>query len=159
MCEPLKKLVKQSVTKYPDDIDKCVDWTVARFKKLDEYAEYTESLIADAIRRQIHDERHGINVSMRLNRGDYGEPAKVVPGEATARVMRSVYSYMIAGRSLGSILGEELAGIASDEAARADGHMFNATLCQKLNPLVAKGKSVRQCVPEQKLQKIFQAVK
>ena len=107
------------------------------------------------MREYIHGRRHDLNVQMRRVSGDYGGQAKVTAGEAVGRVAISVYSYMIAGATLGSLKGEDLLSVAESEAATAEGHQFNAKLCKKLQSLVTADKTVRQCVSAVKLKKIF----
>ena len=107
------------------------------------------------VRGILNDMRHTINTAIKKEHGMYGGPAKVVPGEATARVALSCLGYMIAGKTLGNVLGEELEGIAQDEAAVAKGHQFNVKLCRKLKPLVADDKTVGQCLNERKLKAVF----
>lgn len=153
--ESVLAIASKEAMSHKDDIDKATLRSLVKIKKLVDYEAFVHLLIEMAVRELIHNMRHRENVRMRKDRGEYGGKAKVVPGEATAKIVRAVYDYMIAGITLGSVLGEDLQGIADAEAAKADGHSFNANLCRKLHPLVGKGKMVRECVKEAKLQKMF----
>lgn len=154
--EVIQKVAAEEADHHPSDIDKAVLATVARVKRMGHYDEFVEELATRAIRGIITDARHTRNVAMRKEMGDYGGPARVIVGEATAAVAMAVYSYRIAGTTLGMILGEQLPEIAAHEAARADGHTFNARLCQALAPKVPKGKMVSESVPEQQIKKLFE---
>lgn len=154
--EELLKIAKEEAAKHDTDIEAAVDATLARASKTKWFAALAKDLIRRAVREFVHDQRHLVNIALRKEHGHYGGPAKVVPGEAVANVCRSLYSYMIAGRTLGVIRGEELGAIADTEAATAEGHMFNAKLARALMPLVSAEKTVRQCVAEKKLRKLFE---
>ena len=154
--ERLLKLAQQESDKSPDDIDAAVDRTITRANRTAWFGDLAGELIARAVRNAIHDYRHGQNVQMRRDTRQYGGPAVVTAGEAVGRVAGSLYLYMIDGRSLGSIRGDELSTIADAEGERATGHKFNAKLCRELAPLVKEGQTVRQCVKEAKLQTIFE---
>jgi hypothetical protein len=156
--EALHAIAAEEAERHEDDIDAAVDAVLKRGRRLPEYPTFADGLIRNSIRHMIHDVRHAMNTAMKKANGQYGGPAIVTAGSATAAVARSVYSYMIAGKSLGSILGEELEKIAADEESRASGHQFNAKLCRALAPLVKPEKTVRECVREARLRKVFEAV-
>jgi len=154
--EQLVKIATAEAAKHTDDIDKAIDATLARARRSKWFSALADELVRRAVRKIVQDCRHRANIQMRRENGSYGGPAKVTAGAATAAVARSVYLYMIGGRSLGNVLGEDLAGIGESEAAKAEGHLFNTKLCQALSPLVKDKKTVSQCVPEAKLKKIFE---
>ena len=156
--EPLLELVTKQVNAYPDDIDKAADAVIAKAKRLTSWNKWTSTLIRKGVLQLVHDCRHGLNVKMRNAAGDYGGPAQVMPGEATGRILSSVYGYLIAGKSLGAVTGSELPEIAKSEAAKANGHQFNARLCRELAKHVKPEKTVRECVSEAKLRALFEKI-
>lgn len=152
-------VVAAAVGKYPDSVDASVDWAVAKITKLPEYETFIGGLVRTAIRGIIGDYRHTNNNALRNERGDFDTKSKITVGETVDAIVRSVYDYFIAGRTLGSLLGKELPEIAANEAAKAEGHMFNSRLCTELKKLVPDDKLVRNAVKESKLRKLFDDLK
>lgn len=157
--DEIQKIAYEEAKKHADNIDAATDAAVRRVSRLAAYEEYIEDLVRQAIRGRVCDCRHAMNVAMRAENNGFGGPAKVTAGVATNSVAMSVYTYMIDGRTLGQIRGDELEEIAESEAARAHGHQFNVKLCRKLMDRVAADKLVCECVKEKELRKIFQEIK
>ena len=160
MPKEVLDLAAEIAVKYGADIEKATDALDRAIRKLPEFEDLTENLLRMAEQELIYDARHQANIRTRLENGGYGGPAKVVSGdsEAVKRVAQSVYAYAIAGTMLGMVLGDQLPDIAASEAARAEGHAFNARLCERLAGMVPKGKRVREVVSEKRLQSIFREV-
>jgi acyl-CoA reductase-like NAD-dependent aldehyde dehydrogenase len=156
--ETLQTIASEESLKHADDIDAAVDATMKRANRTRWFADLAEELTTRAVRAMVNDFRHAANVAARNENREYGGPASVTAGEAVNRVARSLYTYMIAGRTLGMLTGEELPTVAATEAATADGHRFNAKLCEALAPLVKADKTVRECVKESKLKKLFETL-
>lgn len=148
-------IARKASAKHPEDVTAAAKLAMRTARQRDWYAEFAEERELRYWRELIHDVRHAENVKLRRSSGEYGGPAKVTVGPVVARVARSVYLHKIDGRTLGGILGSELDLIAGGELARSNGHLFNVALCRTLRPLVADDKSVQECVPEKKLQKIY----
>ena len=153
--ERLLRAVAEEVDRTPDDVEGSIDRVLSRAKRMKEFDEWVDELIRKGVARLVWDRRHNRNTAMRSALGAYGGPAKVTAGEATDRVMDDVYMYMIAGKSLGAVTGDELPEIADAEKARAAGHTFNVRLCRELAKLVKADRTVRECVPNAKLRAIF----
>ena len=156
--EELLKLVTEEVNANPDNIEVAVDNVIRKGSRRQAWQDWTADLIRKGVLQLVHDRRHCLNVTMRNANGEYGGPAKVTIGKATSRIMAGVYSYLIAGKTLGMVTGDELPDIAASEAARADGHQFNARLCLKLARLVKGDKTVKECVSEVKLKALFEKI-
>jgi hypothetical protein len=153
--QPLIDLAREAALSNPESIETAVDAALSAAQELPEFPEFTEALVRRAVRGMVEEARHSANVEMRSRAGGYGGPAKVVVGEATARVMRSLYLYAIGGKTLGQLTGKELAATAESEQARADGHLFNVRLCSRLAEIVPEEKSVEEAVSERKLKTIW----
>jgi hypothetical protein len=153
--EEILKVVAAVVAKHPNSIDDAVDAALSKLAKSPAWESWTANLVYGGLRRIIQDYRHYQNGIIRSANGDYGGPAKVTAGQAANDVASDVYGYFIGGRTLGTLLGSELDDIGTSEAARAEGHQFNARLCAVLKPLVPDDKAVREAVKESKLRKIF----
>lgn len=100
--------------------------------------------------------RHSVNVAMKRETRQYGGPAKVCVGQsqAVASVSQSLYGYRIGGSVLGSLGRERLLELAVASQNAAEGHQFNASLCNRLAGMV-KDKTVREAVSQNKLRAIF----
>jgi len=151
---------RKANARFPNDVQKAVDWAVRSGQKRKDFDEFAVRLVRRGWQEVICDLRHSITRQIKYSAGEYGGPAKVVSGASAsvARASESVYLMHIAGKTLGEVLKEELKDIAQSERAIGDGHYFNATLCERLAPLVPKGKRVREAVTEKRLWKILQEV-
>lgn len=149
----LLDLCREHAAKNPDEIERAVKSALAEWQESDERTqEWIDGLERFAIREIVYRFRHSMNVDIRKQRGDFGKPADVTLGTGAAnRVAQYVLDqYSIDGRSLGGILGSELAALAKAESERANGHVFNATLCRKLAAIVPEDKTVREAVSNAK---------
>lgn len=153
--ESVQIVCRTAAEKNVENIEAAVAEAYDAVLALPEWPDFRDALVMNAIRAMVHDVRHNDNVKMRRECGTWTTIPKSTMASIPADVMISVWGYNIAGRTLGTILGEELDQIAQDEAARADGHNFNARLCRKLKSLVPTGKTVKQAVSEAKMRKLF----
>lgn len=157
--ESIQQIVAECAAKYKNDIDKAVDQAVSQVQALDDYEDFVDLLVRTAVRGKITDFRHSVSTAIKRAAGEYGGPAKVGTDlSAVNAVARGVFDYFIGGRTLGTITGEELKQIRDSEAEKATGHLFNAGLCEALIPLVQEGKTVRECVAESKVRRIFKTI-
>jgi hypothetical protein len=161
-AESLAQIVADVGEKHSSDIDAAVDECERRVKRLNDFKDFIGDLVRQALREQIHTWRHRANVAQRKSSGFYGGVAKVVAAAseavADAASEKSLYDYFVAGTVLGELTGEQLPGIASGEREKADGHAFNADLCEALAAIVPEGKTVREAVKEGKLRTIFMGI-
>ena len=155
MNRQIQKIASEEAIRHGDDIDAAERAAFARVRRLSAFEELVNDMIRTAIRSIIQGCRCTANEVIRRKARTPSGPAKVKPGAATDAVAEACYNYFIDGRTLGSILGKELAGIAKSEAARAKGHQTNAELALRLDPIVPKDKTVRQAVKAAKLRSIF----
>lgn len=158
--EEVLNAVKAASKKHPGDISQAIDMAVKTITKLPNYSEFVNSLVHRAIQELVYQQRHIENTNTKKNNGSYGGTPKVNAGEShtVGKVFESVFNYKIAGTILGMVKGEDLEGIASEEEAIANGHLFNSRLCKKLSSLVPKGKMVKEAVSEKKLQSLFREI-
>ena len=155
------EIVHKVTEKYPDDIQEATDAAIKQIKNLSDYQSFVNGLVHMAIRDQIYQRRHQVNVKLRREAGGYDTTNKHSPAESSVveGVYRSCHDYFIAGRTLGDLLGNELAEVESSERAIANGHLFNANLLAELRPLVKAEKRVREVVKEAQLRRLFQKVR
>lgn len=157
--ERLQKLVDASVDKYPGSIQDATDYVIKRANKVAWFEKLKDELIRRAILKLIHDNRHIKNVDMRMARGDYSGPAKVTAGALSGRIAQGVMAYMIAGKTLGLLTGDELRATAASEGEKASGHQFNVRLCRELAKTVKGEETVKQKFSLKKLAAVFANVK
>lgn len=158
--KPILKIVERAAAKYGDDVEQAVAYAGKNVRRLKAFTSFVDGLVDHALREMIYDARHRTNLRIRRDNGSDEERVrpKVVSGQSPAveRVYDSVYNYLIAGRSLGSVYGETLEDIAASERAKGRGCFFNAGLAEELRLLVPAGKTVREVVSEDQIQKLFQ---
>jgi len=158
--EDLQRIIDQEASRHMDCIEDAVDASMKRITRLAAYEDFQGTLVRQAIRERIHWYRHQIAVISRRENGGYDVTTKVQPTgvliETTEKTTKTLFTYPIDGRTLGAIRGDELAEVAASEAARADGHEFNARLCRALVSKVSSDKLVCQCVKEAELKRIFE---
>ena len=156
--ERLQKLVDSAVDKHPDSIEDAIESVLKKAGKVAWFEKLKEELLRRAIAKLIHDTRHGINVTMRKASGEYGGQAKVIAGAVSARIAQGAMAYMIAGKTLGALTGEELLATADSESEKASGHQFNVRLCRELSKTVKGESTVGQKYTVKRLQALFEKV-
>jgi len=105
----------------------------------------------------VHDARHQSNRQLKRDTGFYGQPAKVVESDSLniRATSEAIYDLYIAGRTLGTLLGKELPGVALLERETGNGHLANAALCERLAKIVPQEKTVREAVSSKKCMVIW----
>jgi hypothetical protein len=150
------RIAERAAKQHPDDITKAVDCAERDVRALPEFREIVAVLVRGAVQGLVYEARHQTNRSIRREAGEYGGPAKVSgASDAVNTVYKSVYDYCIGRTTLGRVLGKELPGIAESERAIAEGHVFNAELCEALSRMVPEERAVKDAVPEKKLRGLF----
>jgi hypothetical protein len=150
------KITQRCAAKFPDDIDAAVDLADKQVRNLPDFKSFEAELVREAIRARVHDERHITNRQIKNDTGAYSNQSKIDLAGAVNDAYASVYLYSIAGKSLGSVMGNELEKIAADEKELMEGHRFNVMLTTWLATLVPEDKTVRESVPEDKLRRGFE---
>lgn len=152
-------VVKAASAKHPDDTPSAVDWALRRIRALDEFDDLIDTFLKQAIQDLIYDARHNENRQIRNASGRPELEPKVdaLKSASVHAVSKSQYDYFVAGRTLGSILGSDLRGIAEDEASTGEGYQFRARLLDKLADVVPAKKTVREAVSKTRLAKIWAA--
>lgn len=157
--ERLQKLVDAAVDECPDNIEDATEAVLKKTGRVQWFEKLKDELIRRAISKLIHDTRHRINVAMRSASGEYGGLAKVTAGAASGRIAQGVMAYMIAGKTLGLLTGDELRATADSESEIALGHQFNVRLCRELAKTVKGETTVKERFTLAKLTALFQKVK
>lgn len=157
--ERLQTLVDSAVDTHPDSIEDAIEAVLKKANRVAWFEKLKDELIRRAIAKLIHDTRHQINVAMRSASGEYGGPATVTAGAASGRIAQGVMAYLIAGKTLGMLTGDELVETADSESERASGHQFNVRLCRELAKTVKGANTVGQKFSLAKLAAVFDRVK
>jgi hypothetical protein len=182
--EAILRAGRKAAEKFPDDIPRATRYALQLFKRLPEYEEWCEVLPMGMAQDIVHEARHRHNREIKRQSrmeeeaavaacassmdSDSGRNTRPRPeprpriNVAESHGVRSTYiAYMtkrIAGRTVGSLYGRELEGIAMNERERAAGYEFNARLMQRLKPLVPDNRTVRDSISEEKLAAIWKDV-
>ena len=152
----LTDLAADAAARFPDDLAASIKWFQERAAKLEGFEEFQAGLIANALKELVYRARHDINTRIKKETGGYASQTKAngLSG-STEQAYKSVYDFCIAGQSLGSIKGADLAAIAEKENELANGHLFNSSLASWLAGIVPKDKTVSESVSEDRLRKAF----
>jgi hypothetical protein len=149
--ESILRAGRKAAERFPDDIPRATRYALQLFKRLPEYEEAVAAYSSET-------------VGAATNGGSTRPRPEPRPriNVAESQGVRSTYiAYMsqrIAGRTVGSLYGRELEGIAVNERERASGYEFNARLMQRLKPLVPDNRTVREAISEEKLAAIWKDV-
>lgn len=159
--ERLQALVNDAVETNPDSIDDAIDEVLKKAGKVAWFVNLADKLVRQAIRGLIQDRRHLLNVAMRGKAGQYGGKSNIDSGamERVGKLVHGYMSYMIAGKTLAKLTGDELLATADSEAEKATGHEFNVLLCRKLAEKVKGDKIVAECFTVKTLAKVFESVR
>lgn len=153
-------VIREKTNRYGSDIAKAVEESEKALRKLPEFESQIEAMVTNAIRDLVYDERHVINVKLKRESGRYNNESTMKGLDPSiVKVHQSLYEYFIAGTTLGDLYGKQLSQIADNENAIAEGHQFNAGLCNWLRKVVPDEKQVKQVVSEKQLRNIFSKVK
>ncbi len=158
--EEVYDTVKEAVEANHLDLPAALAQAEEAIRNLDCYGELIDTLVHNAIQDLVYRERHVHNVRVKTAAKAYGTEAKVkTAASATVqRVHDSLFSYYIAGKTLGQLRGEELDTVAASEEARGNGHHFNARVCRRLRGMVRDEQSVKEAVSEKRLRAIWKEV-
>lgn len=153
-------VARRAVEKYKEDTQLAAKEANKNVRRLKDFEELVDLIVFKAMQDLVYDIRHATNVQTRNDAKKYGPGPTVRPGTSKVALQPTqsvLETYYIGSTVLGSLKGSELGKIATDERLRANGHIFNANLCSRLQPLVPKNKTVRECVSQRKIDAIWQA--
>ncbi len=154
-----EKWIKLAATisdQFPESIEDATAELMSTIVDDPEYDQWSAMIRRRFCQGLIYDARHKSNVELKRQSGQYGGPGRVsMASESVNQTCISVFQHYIAGRTLGSLLGKELAGIANSESEIAAGHQFNAALLRWLEGKVPAEKRVADAVSEKALTKVY----
>lgn len=156
--EGVQALIKKCAEDNLSSCETAATQAVKKIKKMTAYEQLIDHMFYQAVLEMVYDFRHQMNSQLKKQRNGYVNTEKVSSASskiANKAVERSIFTFLIAGKPLGEILGGELLGIADAEEARGRGCFFNAKLCRMLGPLVPDNKKVKDVVSEKKAKEVF----
>lgn len=160
--ESILEAARQADEAHPDDIGEAVAECERLVRQSPDFREWRNLLVRGMCQSLIWDSRHRGNRARRQARREEEYKPKVqrravnvLGSDLLCEVYEKYYQHRIAGRTLGNIRGDELADIASQEEAVANGHLINNRICRRLAGLVPAGRTVREAVPGPRLAAIF----
>jgi hypothetical protein len=141
-------VIKKAVATHGDDIDGAIAMALAEVKELDNYVQLVEILVEQTIQTLVYEERHKCTVKTKREIGAYNYRAKVQMGDSkiVKDVCQKIYGMYIGGRTLGSIMGEDIPKLLASERQIRDGHSFNVKMLERIEPLAKPGKTVQEVV-------------
>lgn len=161
----VNQIISKTIRRFSDDIDAGTQAAFDAIKKLPNYLQLVDPLVFSAVRGKIWNARHNATWNAKAaaeRQGFSAKPSKIIIGLSrdVQAAARSFYdSWYIGGMTLGRLTGEELIPLADAERARSSGCLLNAMMLEKLRPMVADHKTVRECVPERRARAIFRKLK
>jgi hypothetical protein len=149
-------VVEKCEKRYPN-IENAVKKAEAQIRALSTFSDFVDLLVRRGVQELVSDARHATNTDMRNEMRVYGGPAKVVVGKSKGvqKTEADLFSYRINGSELGSIMGEELEGLANNEFERGNGYLFRGRLLLACRPLTPDGKAVRESMTPSQLYKVW----
>lgn len=159
----LRTIAEQAAREHMDDLNLAKELAEKKCRALPDFAVLAELLMMRGLHELIHEARSKVAREVRrAGRNEDGSQVelplpKVQRGatSALADAYEQYFSYPVAGRTLGNLLGEELEELAAAEFKKGDGFYFRGRLLQSLVGKVSKGKTVREAVAGKTLERLY----
>jgi hypothetical protein len=159
--ESFRKIITASEERHKTDISKAVAEAVKKIRALPEFSEWVDELVNSQVRGMIIDRRHRVNgfpiepAGENNGHSKNGKPFTAHPKIDLPDVVNSIarrinLNYRFGGKTLGTLMGEELAGLADREKQTGDTHYFHYRLLTRLAEIVPADKAVGDVVKNQK---------
>ena len=155
--ESILAAARHAVEQHPGDIQEAVDCAEKLIRALPEFRLQIDLFVRSSVQDLVYRSRSLSNAKVRMGCADHAGRPKVIVGhsQGVKDAYAEYYGYFVAGKTLGNILGEELLPLADAEQGTGEGFLYRARLLRLLSPLVAKGKTVRQCVRGPRIASVF----
>lgn len=134
------------------DIEAATDDALSQLRSLPWFEAYVDTLVRDAIRREVCEARHRMSTAIKRSAGQYGGPPKVNVGQSNivkAVATACLFNMPFDGRTLGELKGEELPELAEKERNYSRGYANRASLLERLSSIVPPKKMVQRAVKEE----------
>jgi hypothetical protein len=156
--ECIREAIRKAVGRHRE-VDAQILAAQRAVRGLPEFESYRESLVDDAIQREVYEVRSEENRAIRRSNPETQSFPKVKVGES--RTVRDAYAHLyemnVIGKQLGDLTGEELEPAAAQDEEAANGRLARARLFRSLRKVVADGKKVRDAVSGKKLERLYEA--
>ena len=139
--DQVQAVLAEVARKYAGNVGKAVETAESEVRKIKGFRDIAPQFIRHALQERIYDLRHEDNTKQRQSQFTEGSP----------------YNYCLGGTVLARLKGEQLEELAASEEDAAKGHAFNARVCKALLAKVSNGKTVKQVLSEEQLQRIMDA--
>ena len=151
-CEAILAEARKAVEKHPESIPDAVECAERHIRQLPEFQEHINNFIRLTVQELVYRARVQMN-----NHARHVPRQKVNLGESQGikEAYADLFGYFVAGRTLGSLRGEELEELAVNEQSNGEGYLFRARLLRLLRTVTPDGKTVQQAVDGKKLAFIF----
>jgi hypothetical protein len=155
-------MAEQAVVENPDTVEQAVKALMRATGIGEKGQDSVHLLIYHGAVHLVHEARHQINLRIRRP-PDPKAAAKVkvdspAISAAFAEIQSSTYNYFLGGKQLGAMTSEDLERTARQEESKSNGHRIHVLWLRSIQDLMEEGKTVRECIPEQKLRELRQEV-
>lgn len=146
--EYVEMIVQEQVLLHKDDPGLAIKESLRLLRERPDHHELVELLVNTAVSHLVYKVRHQNNKVIKKELGLYGGPAKVnvMASKGVAVACRSTFDYMIGGKTLGALLGEEIPGLLEQQRRVQQGYQLNIKLLEMLQRVVPAGMTVRQAL-------------
>ena len=148
--QKLSTVAREAITKC-HDTDRACNYVRKQMAKDGSLDELREVLVTSAIRSAVAASASEIRRGCKASAFNAPRGIDAIASTAGVTALTILDTWpMPGGGLLGDVFGEELLPAASDERAKAAGHVENAAFYERLAERTPRGKRVRDCVtPEQ----------
>lgn len=159
-------VIDSAVKRHKSNIDAAVDWAMGELAELPEWEEWQQQAIRRAVASLVHHRRGDISCPRdqrpSATHRDY-VPAiqrrEIDLPDVASQIAESItLDYMIGGKTLGTLYGKELVGLAEKSWSTGQRNLMMSHLCAQLYRIVPREKQVKDVVSEGELSKIASQV-
>jgi len=149
----------QAIARSEANAEDAIRMAIAAARADNDFGTYAVELAEQAVKGMVYDARHAHNVQLRKAASQHaaatrsGNTAAVQAVQAVCK--SALRSYSIGGVSIALLTGRQLPGLIAAEEARADGHLFNARLMRRLQPLVGDDAPIGSVLSEEQFSLIL----
>jgi hypothetical protein len=155
-------IITAAVRKHKTNIDSAVDAALSKLEQEPEFEAWKEQMVRDKIRELVTHRRSNLNTPRCMN------PSRFIHNDVPA-IRRTIIDlpdiaskiaetitldYMIGGKTLGTLYGKELVGLAERSWSSGQKHLVMAHLAARLSRIVPREKQVQDVVSKSELAKI-----
>lgn len=137
LSEQIKDIAHDAASRFPESPVQASAYAVGEVRKLPNFDNLIDEMVTQAVSTAVYEARHKITKRLKNDIGYYtraSERKQPASSSALNRVYRNVFnSYLIGGKTLGSITGAEIKPLIARIRSQVRGHEVNLRLLQWLD--------------------------